>query len=90
MIWKKVLFLKKNTLLFSQYEGQDVRELKMIFDGQNSIHDTVRHIHRKLDEVIGRQEQTLSQVSNLGRTGGVPQGAPVCNYRILLSVYPSV
>ena len=54
---------------FFQYEGQDVRELKMIFEGQNSIHDTVRHIHRKLDEVIGRQEQTLSQVSSIVRGG---------------------
>jgi hypothetical protein len=49
----------------------------MIFEGQNSIHETMRVLNRKLDEMIGRQEQSMSQLSMLRQQGGVPQGTPV-------------
>ncbi|KAK6184877.1 hypothetical protein SNE40_007239 [Patella caerulea] len=45
------------------FESQNERELKMIFDGQNNIHGTLKDLNRKLDELIGRQELVLSRVS---------------------------
>ena len=36
---------------------------------------TVRDLHRRLDEVIGRQERTLSQISVMSQ-GGPPQHPP--------------
>lgn len=53
------------------FESQDERQLKQIFDGQNAIHMTVRDLHRRLDEVIGRQERTLSQIAVMSQ-GGMP------------------
>ena len=48
--------------------------MKQIFEGQNYIGQNVRDLHRKLDEVIGRQERTLSQLSLMGsQVGGVQQ-----------------
>lgn len=58
-----------------QFESQDERQLKQIFDGQNAIHMTVRDLHRRLDEVIGRQERTLSQIAYMSQ-GGFPQAPP--------------
>jgi len=56
------------------FEDQGARELKQIFEGQNVISTHVRDLHRKLDEVIGRQERTLSQISLMGQqTGSVQQ-----------------
>ena len=52
----------------------DERQLKQIFDGQNSIHLTVREVHRKLDEIVGRQERLMSQVSMMSQGGAVQQG----------------
>ena len=60
-----------------QFEEQGARELKQIFEGQNYIGKTVNDLHRKLDEVIGRQERTLSQLSIMSQTGSVQvQGQP--------------
>ncbi|CAH1789645.1 unnamed protein product [Owenia fusiformis] len=60
------------------YESQQQRELKQIFDGQNMIHTVIRDLNRKIDEVIGRQERTISQISmiNSGNTGQVVQQPP--------------
>ena len=49
----------------------------MIFEGQTFIHETIRQLHQKLDEVMGRQEITLSQVNALQRQGGMAGGAGV-------------
>ncbi len=58
-----------------QFEEQGARELKQIFEGQSYIGKSVHDLHRKLDEVIGRQERTLSQLSIMAQTGSVqPQG----------------
>jgi uncharacterized protein YaaR (DUF327 family) len=51
-----------------QFEAQEDRELRMIFDGQNEMHNTLKELNRKLDELMGRQEMVLSRVSQL--TGG--------------------
>ena len=63
-------------LLCWQYESQDAQELRMIFEGQTFIHDTIRQLHQKLDEMMGRQEMTLSQVNNIQRQQGTGAGMP--------------
>ncbi|XP_025083131.1 protein ERGIC-53-like isoform X1 [Pomacea canaliculata] len=62
------------------FESESQRELKQIFDGQMSIHDTVRELSRKLDELLGRQELVLAKVSSIpvgqipaAQQGSVPQ-----------------
>eukprot|EP00096_Caligus_rogercresseyi_P002019 TRINITY_DN1364_c0_g1_i2.p1 TRINITY_DN1364_c0_g1~~TRINITY_DN1364_c0_g1_i2.p1 ORF type:complete len:369 (-),score=126.45 TRINITY_DN1364_c0_g1_i2:1216-2322(-) len=39
------------------------KELQQIFQGQSAIKDTITDLHRKMDEIIGRQERTLSLLS---------------------------
>lgn len=45
------------------FESDNQRELRQIFSGQSHIFDVLKDLHRKLDEVIGRQERTLSLIS---------------------------
>ncbi|KAK7442441.1 hypothetical protein BaRGS_00040523 [Batillaria attramentaria] len=47
------------------FESESQRELRQIFDGQMNIHDSVRDVSRKLDELLGRQELVLAKVSSL-------------------------
>lgn len=57
---------------FDEYyetENQGVRELRQIFNGQSQMFDALRELHRKLDEVVGRQERTLSLISQIGQGG---------------------
>lgn len=63
-----------------QFEAQDVKELRMIFDGQNDIHRLVKHLLVKLDEVIGRQERELSMLTiiNQGSPGGIQANQVYC------------
>ena len=61
-------------LCWFQFESMDERQLKMIFDGQTAIHQTMRELHRKLDEVVGRQERTMSQISLMGTGSVQPSG----------------
>lgn len=42
------------------YEAPEMREMKMILDGQNEIYLLVKTIAAKLDEVVGQQERELS------------------------------
>lgn len=56
---------------FFESEGQ--RELRQIFDGQMNIHNSVREVSRKLDELLGRQELVLAKVSSLPGGQQVPQ-----------------
>ncbi|KAK3587680.1 hypothetical protein CHS0354_042464 [Potamilus streckersoni] len=58
-----------------QYMGQGDRELQMIFEGQNLIHQNIRDLSHKLDELLGRQELVLSRVSSLSSGVQVPQGS---------------
>lgn len=48
------------------FESDNQRELRQIFQGQSQMFDVLRELHRKLDEVVGRQERTLSLVSQNG------------------------
>ena len=53
------------------YESENQRELRQIWQGQSQIFEHLRDLSRKVDEVIGRQENTLSLVSrNLAATSG--------------------
>ncbi|KAK9890972.1 hypothetical protein WA026_013309 [Henosepilachna vigintioctopunctata] len=61
------------------FETDDQRELKQIFQGQIQIHQVVKELSRKLDEIVGRQERTMSlitqQASGLAH-GQVPPPPP--------------
>ncbi|CAI9732606.1 protein ERGIC-53-like isoform X2 [Octopus vulgaris] len=47
------------------FESQGERELKQIFEGQNSIYGTLRELNKRLDELSGRQELILSKVTSI-------------------------
>jgi mannose-binding lectin 1 len=51
------------------FETDSQRELRQIFQGQNQIFQVVRELNNKLDEVVGRQERTMSLISQT--SGGV-------------------
>lgn len=50
------------------YETDSQRELHQIFSGQSQIVDSVKVLSQKLDEVVSRQERTLSLLSNVQST----------------------
>lgn len=50
-----------------KFEAQEIRELKMILDGQNEIHRALKALVSKLDEVVGRQERELSMLTLLSQ-----------------------
>lgn len=52
------------------FESANQRELNQIFEGQSQIFDQVRLLSNKLDEVVGRQERTLSMLSQVQVGGG--------------------
>lgn len=52
------------------YESDSQRELRQIFSGQSQMFEHVKVLSQKLDEVIGRQERTLSLLSSI-QSGGV-------------------
>lgn len=68
------------------------RELKQIFDGQSQMFEAVRHLNRKLDEMIGRQERALSLLSAVQTgvpaqggqqyAGGAPPQLPVSRHEV--------
>ncbi|XP_012540603.1 protein ERGIC-53 [Monomorium pharaonis] len=67
--------LQKNE--FDEYfETENQRELRQIFNGQSQMFDALRELHRKLDEIVGRQERTLGLISQLGQGGVQVAGQP--------------
>lgn len=60
------------------FETDNQRELGQIFAGQSKMFDALRDIQRKMDDLVGRQERTLSlmsaiqtnQVAGTVQTGG--------------------
>jgi mannose-binding lectin 1 len=48
------------------------RELQQIFDGQSQMYEALKSLNRKLDEILGRQERTLSMIGSVGVGGGQP------------------
>ena len=51
------------------FEDETVRELKTIFQGQSQMNEVMRGLHRKMDEIIGRQERALSVLTNIQNNG---------------------
>lgn len=45
------------------FENDNQRELRQIFQGQSQMSEGLKEVSRKIDEVIGRQESTLSLIS---------------------------
>ncbi|XP_026325393.1 protein ERGIC-53 [Hyposmocoma kahamanoa] len=45
------------------FESDGQRELRQIFQGQGQIHDTLRELNKKVDEVIGKQMNSLSMLT---------------------------
>lgn len=60
------------------FESDSQRELRQIFQGQSQMYTLIHELSRKLDEVVGRQERTMSLITQVSQGGGmVPQhGAP--------------
>ncbi|XP_064084264.1 protein ERGIC-53-like isoform X2 [Macrobrachium nipponense] len=59
-----------------EYETGEQRELRNIYQGQSQIHETIRALYIKMDEIIGRQERTLGLVSAVHTGMGGGQVAP--------------
>lgn len=55
------------------FETDNQRELRQIFQGQSQIFELYKEVNRKIDEVIGRQERTLSLIAQ--QQSGVVHGA---------------
>lgn len=51
------------------YDSPQQRELRQIFEGQAHMFEGLKAMHRKLDEMLGRQERTLSLVSGIQQSG---------------------
>lgn len=64
------------------FETDNQRELRQIWQSQTHMSDLLKDLSRKVDEVIGRQERTMSLLSiNAQQQGGAPppqiqQGTP--------------
>ncbi|KAJ8912854.1 hypothetical protein NQ315_007986 [Exocentrus adspersus] len=57
------------------YESDSQREMRQIFEGILQIYEYVKDLGKKLDEVVGRQERTMSLISQgVAVQGGVPSG----------------
>lgn len=56
------------------FESDNQRELRQIWQAQSATTEVLRDLFKKLDEIIGRQERTLSLISASGNQvqGGVP------------------
>lgn len=49
--------------------------MRQIFQGQSQIYEVIKELGRKLDEVVGRQERTMSLISQ--QSSGLAHGQPV-------------
>jgi mannose-binding lectin 1 len=54
---------KKEDNFEDWFESENDRELRQIWQAQSSTNDVLKELSKKLDEVIGRQERTLSLIS---------------------------
>jgi hypothetical protein len=88
--------MTKSAELEDLFESDNQRELRQIFTGQSQMFEVLRELNRKLDEVVGRQERTLSLLSSV-QAGGAQQGgmlhqvslvwlvSPICTNFIVIS-----
>lgn len=47
-----------------------VRELRMIFEGQDHIHQSINSINKRLNELMGVSQQVSTQLAQLQQGGG--------------------
>ena len=45
-----------------QYESQDIRELNLIYAGQNAIHETMNELNKKMNNLISRNDRIVTQI----------------------------
>ncbi|XP_022084593.1 protein ERGIC-53-like [Acanthaster planci] len=67
--------VKDHILEETFFEDTETRELRQIYEVQTTISRSIVELNRKLDEIVGRQERTLSAISAVqaaGRGGGAP------------------
>jgi len=74
------------------FEEEQIRELRQIFQGQSDLRGLVQNLGRKLDEIVGRQETTISLVTSLqqggvvahqgGQAQGIPQASPIQRHEV--------
>jgi len=50
-----------------KFEQPEVRELKLILNGQNEIYRSLKTLVVKLDEIVGRQERELSLLTAISQ-----------------------
>jgi len=62
-----VLVMLRTMCLCVQFEQPEVRELKMVLDGQSEIYRSIKTLTMKLDEVVGRQERELSLLTMISQ-----------------------
>lgn len=55
------------------FETDGQRELRQIFQGQSQMYETLREVNKKIDEVVGRQERTMSLMSQQAGVAIPPQ-----------------
>lgn len=65
------------------FEEEQIRELRQIFQGQSELRGLVQTLSRKLDEIVGRQETTISLVNTISQGGIAQQIAGNIRYRFL-------
>lgn len=64
------------------FESQDVRELRLIYEGQNDIARLLKSSLGKLDEIVGRQERQLSMLTMISQNNnGQRQGSTLAEKR---------
>ncbi|TRY68820.1 hypothetical protein TCAL_12897 [Tigriopus californicus] len=72
------------------FSDQD-KELQQIFQGQSEMKNVLSDLHRKMDEIIGRQERTLSMMSGIQWTKvfykNVPKRMKSINAQLCAFVY---
>ena len=69
-LWSPLTF-KLRSLSFSVLQfDNDVQELRMIFEGQDHIHQAINGINRRINEMLGIAQTLSSQVSQLQQNQG--------------------
>lgn len=68
------------------FETDSQRELRQVFSVQSQMYEAVKSLGNKLDEVIGRQERTLSLLSTIPG-GGVPVHGQIPDGRFSLVLF---
>ena len=53
------------------------KELQQIYQGQSAMKELLTEVHRKMDDIIARQERSFNAISSIqGGSAAVPSGQP--------------